>query len=1054
MTKSANAEKSSARAPLSYGAGIASLLLTAAALIWVADRPPAASGPRITVPPGFEWELAAGPPLVERPIVVDMDEQGRLYVAESSGSNAHVQDQLAEKPHSILRLEDSNGDGRYDARTVFADKMMFPEGVLWHAGSLYVAAPPSIWKLTDTNDDGVADRREEWFNGKTLTNCANDLHGPYVGPDGWLYWCKGAFAEQTYERPGRPPFVTRASHIFRRRAEGGPIEAVLSGGMDNPVEVAFSPEGERFLTATFIEQPRLGRRDGLLHAVYGGVYGKVHNVTDSLQQTGGLQPSLADLGPAVPVGLAYYSSAAFGEEYQGNLFATLFNLHKVGRFQLKPRGASFETEIEDFLVSGSDDFHPTDVMEDADGSLLVVDTGAWYVLCCPSSFLAKPEVHGAIYRVRRRGAKPVNDPRGLQLDWTGATPAGLAARLGDSRPALRKRAIQQLGEMGGDAVPVLAETVRGAESAAARQNAVWALTRIAGPEARAAVRLALEDKQESVRHAAIHSVSVWRDSAATAALLSQLEHSPAPLQRAAAEALGRIGDSVAIGPLLKAAGRTGDEILTHSLTYALIEIDDPLATRQGLASADSRVRRAAMIALDQMDHGRLEPGTVIPLLSSSDALLRETASWLVARHVEWGSALSGYFRVRLSAPNLDKHAAAELESELARFSADGAIQDLLAQTAGGNAPQPAKMAALGAMARAPLKAVPPSWTRALVTAISSGNGDVLSKAITTAQALPAGEERNAALDAALLHVGRNANVEPAIRLNALAVSAPSLPSVSPDLFDFLIFHVNPSVPVPMRSAASRSLAGAPLSGDQLAKLAGALAEAGPLELPTLLAAFNRGGGEALGVSLAEALKNARGLSNLRADTIETAFAKFPESIQAKGQALLASLDVDRGQQKAHLEELLASLEEGDVRRGQAVFRSTKAACASCHRIGYLGGRIGPDLTSIEKIRQRRDLLESILYPSATLVRNFEPLIVVTADETHNGVPIEETDDYILLATGVDTQVRVSRDSIEEMRPGTVSIMPAGLEDELTRTELADLLAFLMQSRWSASARRQ
>ena len=178
------------------------------------------NGQKFTLPDGLEIELVATSPLVDRPITADFDELGRLYVADSSGSNDPVQKQLEERTHRIVRLQDTDGDGTFDKSVVFADKMMFPEGTLWYDGSLYVAAPPSIWKLTDTNEDGVADQREEWFAGKTLTGCANDLHGPYLGPDGWIYWCKGAFAEQTYEQPGKKPLVTRAAHIFRRRADG------------------------------------------------------------------------------------------------------------------------------------------------------------------------------------------------------------------------------------------------------------------------------------------------------------------------------------------------------------------------------------------------------------------------------------------------------------------------------------------------------------------------------------------------------------------------------------------------------------------------------------------------------------------------------------------------------------------------------------------------------------------------------------------------------------------------------------------------------------------
>src|SRR5262249_48339280 len=156
-----------------------------------------------------------------------------------------------------------------------------------------------------------------------LTGCANDLHGPYLGPDGWIYWCKGAFARQTYERPGKEPFSTRAAHIFRQRPDRkGIIEPVMTGGMDNPVDVAFTPDGERIFTTTFLQHPSGGNRDGLIHAIYGGVYGKIHDpIYESAHKwtSPDVMPVLLHLGPAAPCGLTRYQSDSFGMDHRDNL---------------------------------------------------------------------------------------------------------------------------------------------------------------------------------------------------------------------------------------------------------------------------------------------------------------------------------------------------------------------------------------------------------------------------------------------------------------------------------------------------------------------------------------------------------------------------------------------------------------------------------------------------------------------------------------------------------------------------------------------------------------
>jgi len=99
---------------------------------------------------------------------------------------------------------------------------------------------------------------------------------------------------------------------------------------------------------------------------------------------------------------------------------------------------------------------------------------------------------------------------------------------------------------------------------------------------------------------------------------------------------------------LAASSTKHDRVLEHSLTYALIEIADPVGTVAGLRSSSPHSKRAALIALDQMDGGGLQPEQVTPLLASSEPVLQTTAAWVSSHHPQWGGALAGFFRQRLA----------------------------------------------------------------------------------------------------------------------------------------------------------------------------------------------------------------------------------------------------------------------------------------------------------------------------------------------------------------------------------------------------------------------
>ena len=234
-----------------------------------------------------------------------------------------------------------------------------------------------------------------------------------------------------------------------------------------------------------------------------------------------------------------------------------------------------------------------------------------------------------------------------------------------------------------------------------------------------------------------------------------------------------------------------------------------------------------------------------------------------------------------------------------------------------------------------------------------------------------------------------------------------------------------------------------LDDGQLQTVARALPSTGTMELQRLLEHFAKSRSPEVGEHLVAALEKSRVTAALQTETLTKQLAGFGERIQAQAEPLLKRLEKEKSGKTERLNAILPLTKQGDIRRAQRVFHSAKAACIACHQMGYVGGRIGPDLTRIGRIRTERDLLEAVVFPSLSFVRSFEPVNIVTvAGRVYNGVIRDETSTTLTLQLDAQKVVEIPQDEIEERRASRVSIMPAGLDKQFTSQELADLVVFL------------
>jgi putative heme-binding domain-containing protein len=278
---------------------------------------------------------------------------------------------------------------------------------------------------------------------------------------------------------------------------------------------------------------------------------------------------------------------------------------------------------------------------------------------------------------------------------------------------------------------------------------------------------------------------------------------------------------------------------------------------------------------------------------------------------------------------------------------------------------------------------------------------------------------------------------------ALGTLVKSTPAFTEGQFSYLYRLLTTATDAPLRQQAAGVLAQGKLTDAKLLTLAQEyLPKADAFTLPRLLPVFRGQHSADIGRTLAQTLAQSPGLDGFSEETIKILFADYSADVKPAVEALLTKLNGVQAGRRQRLAELEGMIADGDLERGRALFYG-KAICSTCHRVRTEGGKLGPDLTSIQKDRSAHDLLEAIVYPSVSFVREYETYRVRTKAGEHTGIIQEQTPGAIVLGTSPTTSVRIPRTDILSMDLQTTSMMPQGLDQLMTKKEMADLLAFLL-----------
>ncbi len=519
------------------------------------------------VPPGFEVQLVAAEPDIPKPMNLAFDAQGRLWV---SGSTEYPYPAPANRPgrDSIRVLQDTNGDGRADKVSTFADGLNIPIGLYPYKDGAIAFSIPYIYDLQDTDKDGRADRREILYGPLGFDRDTHGMNNAFRrGFDGWLYANHGWQNISTIKGKDGSRIEIQGGNTYRVRPDGSRVEWFTHGQV-NPFGMAFEPMGDLYNADCHTRPIMLLLRNG-----YYDSFGKPHNGL-------GYVPSVMEHshGSTAIAGTACYTGTNFPSEYRGNMFVGNVMTSRINRDSIRFSGSSPRAiEEPDFLVSSDPWFRPVDIQVGPDGALYVADFYNKIIghVEVALNHPGRDRVRGRIWRIVYKGKGNEKPELTASPNLRAADAKGLIAAFDHPVLGVRMRAGDELADrVGTEAVEPLRAAFH-AGSPTARAHALWALYRLDSIR-EADVTEAAGDTDRLVR---VHAMRVlaetarWSDSVRSLALRGLSDSDPF-VARAAVDAIGKHPRPDEVDALLALWHRTpeSDVHLRHSIRLAILEL--------------------------------------------------------------------------------------------------------------------------------------------------------------------------------------------------------------------------------------------------------------------------------------------------------------------------------------------------------------------------------------------------------------------------------------------------------------------------------------------------